>query len=107
VTISDTGGLDNGPAFTLADSEEAIEGETSTPAVAGNTITLRQEGCFEEDSVLGSPRCSSARRPARDHAYGRAKGRPPGRTDAGGGGQVGADAGHPDSGSGAGTTSAA
>jgi hypothetical protein len=35
------------------------------------------------------------------------KGGPPGRTDAGGGGQVGPDAGHPDSGSGAGTTSAA
>jgi hypothetical protein len=51
VTIADSGGVDNGPAFTLADSEEAIEGETSVPVVNGNTITLRGEGCFEKDNV--------------------------------------------------------
>ena len=51
VTIADTGGVDNGPAFTLANSQEAMEGETSVPVVDGDTITLRREGCFENNSV--------------------------------------------------------
>jgi hypothetical protein len=51
VIISDTGGVDNGPAFTLADAQESIEGETSVPVVTGDTITLRREGCFEKDNV--------------------------------------------------------
>jgi hypothetical protein len=51
VTVSDTGGVDNGPAFTLGNSQEAIEGETSRPVVDGDTITLRGEGCFENNSV--------------------------------------------------------
>jgi hypothetical protein len=50
VTISPNGGVDGAPSFTLADSEEPIEGETSTPVVTGDTITLRHEGCFVEGS---------------------------------------------------------
>ena len=50
VTISDTGGVDGAPSFTVADSTQAIEGETSTPVVSGNTITLRREGCFVDGS---------------------------------------------------------
>jgi hypothetical protein len=48
VTIAADGGIDNAPSFTLADSEEALEGETSTPAFKGDTVTLRHEGCLDE-----------------------------------------------------------
>jgi hypothetical protein len=50
VIISPNGGVDGAPSLTLADSRETIEGETSTPVVTGNTITLRHEGCFVEGS---------------------------------------------------------
>ena len=50
VIIAPDGGIDGAPSFTLADSEEALEGETSTPVVDGDTITLRHEGCFVEGS---------------------------------------------------------
>jgi hypothetical protein len=48
VTVAADGGIDNSPSFTLADSEEALEGETSTPVFDGDTVTLRHEGCFTE-----------------------------------------------------------
>jgi hypothetical protein len=48
VIIARDGGIDDGPSFTIADSEEALEGETSTPRFDGDTITLRGEGCFVE-----------------------------------------------------------
>jgi hypothetical protein len=50
VTIAPNGGVDDAPAFTLADAKEALEGETSMPVVDGDTITLRHEGCFVEGS---------------------------------------------------------
>jgi hypothetical protein len=50
VTISPNGGVDGAPSLTLADSQEPLEGETSTPVVTGDTITLRHEGCFVEGS---------------------------------------------------------
>jgi hypothetical protein len=50
VTIAPNGGVDDAPSFTLADAQEALEGETSMPAVDGDTITLRHEGCFVEGS---------------------------------------------------------
>jgi hypothetical protein len=50
VTISPSGGVDGAPSLTLADSREPIEGETSTPVVNGDTITLRHEGCLVEGS---------------------------------------------------------
>ena len=48
VKITRDGGVDGAPAFTLADATETIEGEVSTPAFSGDTVTLRHEGCFVE-----------------------------------------------------------
>lgn len=48
VTIASDGGIDNAPSITLADSDEALEGETSTPLFKGDTVTLRHEGCLTE-----------------------------------------------------------
>jgi hypothetical protein len=48
VIIAPDGGIDNAPSFTLADSEESLEGETSTPLFKGDTVTLRHEGCLTE-----------------------------------------------------------
>jgi hypothetical protein len=46
VRITRDGGIDNAPAFTLADATETIEGEVSTPEFSGDTVTLRHEGCL-------------------------------------------------------------
>lgn len=46
VTIAPTGGVDDGPVFQIANGAEALEGETSLPVVVGDQITLRQEGCY-------------------------------------------------------------
>jgi len=46
--IAADGGIDNAPSFTLADSTEAIEGETTTPVFKADTVTLRHEGCLED-----------------------------------------------------------
>ena len=50
VTIAPNGGVDGAPSLTLANAQEALEGETSTPVIDGDTITLRHEGCFVEGS---------------------------------------------------------
>lgn len=49
VIIARDGGIDNAPSFTLADSTESIEGETSTPLFKGDTVTLHHEGCLDDD----------------------------------------------------------
>jgi hypothetical protein len=48
VRITRDGGIDNAPAFTIADGKETLEGEVSTPVFAGDTVTLKQEGCFTD-----------------------------------------------------------
>jgi hypothetical protein len=48
VRITKDGGVDGAPAFAIADGTETIEGEVSTPVFAGNTVTLKQEGCFTD-----------------------------------------------------------
>jgi len=48
VRITRDGGVDNAPAFTIADGSETLEGEVSTPVFDGDTVTLRQEGCFTD-----------------------------------------------------------
>jgi hypothetical protein len=48
VRITPDGGVDNAPAFTIADGKEPIEGEVSTPVFDGDTVTLKQEGCFTD-----------------------------------------------------------
>ena len=48
VRITRDGGVDGAPAFAIADGTETIEGEVSTPVFDGDTVTLRQEGCFTE-----------------------------------------------------------
>jgi hypothetical protein len=48
VRITKSGGVDGAPAFTIADGSEALEGETSVPVFAGDTVTLKQEGCFTD-----------------------------------------------------------
>ena len=48
VRITRDGGVDGAPAFAIADGTETIEGEVSTPAFDGDTVTLRQEGCFTD-----------------------------------------------------------
>lgn len=50
VTISPSGGVDEGQSLLLADGEEPLEGELSTPVVEGDTITLRHEGCYVDGS---------------------------------------------------------
>ena len=48
VRITRDGGVDGAPAFAIADGKETIEGEVSTPVFDGDTVTLRQEGCFTD-----------------------------------------------------------
>lgn len=48
IKITPDGGVDNGPAFTIADGKETIEGEVSTPVFDGDTVTLKREGCLVE-----------------------------------------------------------
>ena len=48
MTIAPDGGIDDAPSLTLADSQETLEGESTTPVIAGDQITLRQEGCLVE-----------------------------------------------------------
>lgn len=48
VRIAPKGGVDDGPSFAIADGEQTLEGEVTSPVFAGDTVTLRQEGCFTE-----------------------------------------------------------
>jgi hypothetical protein len=50
VTVSPHGGVDNAAVFQIANGSEPLEGESATPVINGDQITLRHEGCFVEHS---------------------------------------------------------